>query len=180
MRRRIRTAVSALGLAAVLFSASAVAQQKYPYSHSMPPQSSRYVQQHIIDVDDMPGHQVRIFEIQRKYTNSHPVIAGVKVVETIVRGTSDYTDGVGPAQGYTTWILDDGNRVFLKWSGTSHTKLTSAGAREGTFNGTSYFVGGTGKFATIRGVSTERSEFNTDPDSGYNHTSSRGEYWFAQ
>ena len=51
-----------ISLAALLFlfSGFAVAQQKYTYKHSTTPQSSRYVQQHRIDVGDVPGHQIRI------------------------------------------------------------------------------------------------------------------------
>jgi hypothetical protein len=180
MRRSICTTVSVLGLAALLFPASGLAQQKYSYSHSTAPQSSRYVQQRVIDVDDMPGHQLRILEVQRKYTRNHPVISGVKVVEVTVRGFSDYTNGVGPAQGYSTWILEDGNKVYAQWSGTSYTTTTSTGSQQGTYNGMTYFIGGTGEFATLRGVLTEKSEFNTDPESGYNKSSSIGEYWFAE
>lgn len=180
MWRNIGTVVSMAGLLVFLIPATTWAQQKYQYNHSTPPQSSRYVQQHIIDADDMPGHQVRIFEIQRKYTRDHPVIAGVKVVESWDRGSSDYTNGVGPAQGYGTWVLDDGNKIFTKWSGSSSSRATSTGAKEGIYTGTTYLLGGTGKFATIRGVLAEKSEFNTDPDNGYNYTSSQGEYWFVQ
>jgi hypothetical protein len=180
MRRSTYTAVSTIGLTVLLLSASALAQQKYVFSHTTPAQSSRYLQQHIIDVEDMPGHQIRILEIERKYTKDHPMVAGVKVVAVIVRGFSDYTDGVGPAQGYEKWVLEDGNQIFAEWLGTSYTEKTSTGAREGTFNGTRYLIGGTGKFATIRGVLTEKSEFNTDPDNGYNNSFSQGQYWFVQ
>ncbi|HUU73979.1 MAG TPA: hypothetical protein VMW70_15240 [Burkholderiales bacterium] len=172
--------VSTIAVVTLLFATSAVAQQKYSYSHSTAPQSSRYIQQHIIDVGDVSGHQIRILEVQRKYTQDHPVIGGVKVIESMVHGFTDYTSGVGPAEGYSTWILEDGNRIYLKWTGTSYTEATSTGAQEGTYNGTTYIVGGTGKFATIRGVLTENSDFNNDPDNGYNHSSSRGDYWFAE
>ena len=180
MWRSIGTVVSMVGLLVFLVPATTLAEQKFQFSNSTPPQSSRYVQQHIIDVDDMAGHQIRILEVQRKYTSDHPVISGIKVVESMVRGFSDYTNGVGPAQGYSTWLLEDGNKVHLKWSGTSYTKVTSTGAREGTYNGTTYLIGGTGKFARIRGVLTETSDFNTDPDNGYNNSSSHGEYWFVE
>jgi len=180
MTRSIGAVAFTVGLVSLLFPALVVAQQKYQYSHATPPQSSRYVQQHIIDVDDMAGHQIRILEVQRKYTSDHPLIAGVKVIETWDRGFSDYTNGIGPAQGYGTWVLEDGNTLFTKWSGSSSSKTTSTVAKEGIFTGTTYLLGGTGKFATIRGVLAEKSEFNTDPDNGYNYTSSQGEYWFAE
>ena len=45
-------------------------------------------------------------------------------------------------------------------------------------NATTRFTGGTGKFATIRGVVTDVVKFDTDPDNGYNDGVERGEYWF--
>jgi len=175
--RRSRTLVPML---AIVFAGPVWAQQKYPYNHSTAPQSSRYVQQHMIDVGDIPGHQVRILEVQRNYTSDHPVIMGTKVVESWTRGFSDYVNGIGPARGYEVWILEDGNKVFVEWSGTSYTESTATGSRRGTFHGTTRFVGGTGRFATIRGITTEATEFDTDPKTGYNRPTSRGEYWFEK
>ena len=181
MIRRIRAiSVLNIGLAALLFlfSGFAVAQQKYAYKHSTTPQSSRYVQQHRIDVGDIPGHQVRIYEIVNKYTRGHPIIRGTKVVEVWARGFSDYINGVGPTQGYGVWMLEDGNKIYTEWRGTSYSEPTSTGSISGTFHGTIRLTGGTGKFATIRGVVTDVVKFDTDPDNGYNDGTERGEYWF--
>jgi len=108
------------------------------------------------------------------------MVMGTKVVETWSRGSSDYVNGIGPAQGYETWALEDGSKIFLEWRGTSYSEATSTGSRRGTFHGTVRFVGGTGKFATIRGVITSDTEFDTDPKTGYNRPASRGEYWFEK
>ena len=78
-----------IGLTSIVYAGMAVAQQKYSYNNSTKPQSSRYVQQHIIDVGEIPGHQVRIFGIHRQYTRGHPVVRGTKVVENRTRGSSD-------------------------------------------------------------------------------------------
>jgi hypothetical protein len=158
----------------------ASAQQKYPFINPSAPQSSRYVQQQIIDVGDIPGHQIRIYEIQRMYTADHPVIMGTKVVEVWARGSADYVNGVGPAQGYDIMMLEDGSKIFAEWRGTSYSEATSTGSRRGTFHGTIRWIGGTGKYATIRGVITAVSEFDTDPKTGYNRTVHKGEYWFEK
>ena len=181
MIRSIRT-ISAVGisLVALLATGLALAQQKYTYVHSTSPQSSRYVQQHRIDVGDVPGHQIRIFEVQNKYTRGHPIISGTRVVETWARGSSDYISGVGPVRGYGVWVLEDGNKIYTEWTGTTHSDVSSTGTLKGTFNGTTRLTGGTGKFAAIRGVVTDVVEFDTDPDSDYNNGSERGEYWFVQ
>jgi hypothetical protein len=158
----------------------ASAQQKYPYHQATPAQSSQYVQQHSIEVGDIPGHQIRIYEIQRGYTSEHPLVMGTKVVESWTRGFSDYVNGIGPTQGYSTTVLEDGNKIFEEWRGTSYSAATSTGSRRGTYHGTDRFVGGTGKFATIRGVLTCDTEFDTDPKTGYNRSVCQGEYWFEQ
>jgi hypothetical protein len=183
MTRTTRTmSVLSISLAALvfLFSGSAVAQQKYSYEHSTSPQSSRYVQQHRIDIGDVPGHQIRIFEVHNQYTRGHPIIRGTKVVETWARGSSDYINGVGAVRGYGVWVLEDGNEIYTQWTGTTHSDVSSTGSLSGTFNGTTRLTGGTGKFATIRGVVTDVVEFDTDPDSDYNNGSERGEYWFVR
>ena len=164
----------------MLLVGNALAQQKYSYNHSSPPQSSRFVQQHSIDVGDIPGHQIRIVEIQRMYTADHPVIMGTKVVEVWARASSDYVNGVGPAQGYDIMLLEDGSKIFSEWRGTSYSEATSTGSRRGTFHGTIRWIGGTGKYATIRGVIAAVSEYDTDPKTGYNRTNHKGEYWFEK
>jgi hypothetical protein len=164
----------------ILSGGGAWAQEKFRYDHGAPPSSSRYVQQHIIDVGDVPGHQVRVQELQRNYTKDHPTIMGVKVVESWNRGFSDYVNGVGPATGYGVWVLEDGNKIFSQYIGTSYTEMTATGSRRGTYHGTTRLTGGTGKFAAIRGVLTDTVEFDTDPKSGYNRPTSQGEYWLEK
>jgi hypothetical protein len=53
------------------------------------------VQQHAIDVGDVPGHQVRVYEVHSTYPSDAPVYNGVKVKESWNRSLSDYTDGSG-------------------------------------------------------------------------------------
>jgi hypothetical protein len=153
------------------------AQQKYTYFHNTPPDSSRYVREHVIEVEDMPGHRVRIVEIQRTYTRNHPTVAGVKVVEEWFRGYTDYRASGGPGRGYETWILEDGNKVFLEDQFTSMVEVTASGSRRGASYGVQHFSGGTGPFNGIRGTINSATEFDTDPKTGYNRPSSRGEYW---
>ena len=169
------------GMMAATLSCPAWAQQKHALTMSGEGMKGRYVQQHIIDVDDVPGHQVRNFEIQRTYSpDNQPVIEGERVVEAWVRGYSNYTSGVGPVWGYTTLITDKGNKIFIEGIGTSETQATDTGARRGTYHGTSRFTGGTGRFAKIRGLFVDVSKFDTDPKTGYNTLDSHGEYWFEQ
>ena len=162
----------------VLLSISPLyAQEKFSYSHSSPPDASKYIRDHSIEVDDVAGHKVRIVEIQRTYTKNHPTVMGTKVLESWFRGFTDYGSNGGPGQGYETWILEDGNKVFLESVFLSSIESTATGSRRGTSYATSKFVGGTGKYAAIRGSLSATTEFDTDPKTGYNRPNSRGEYW---
>ena len=165
----------------VSFSCSAWAQQKYPISMSGEGVKGRYVQQHIVDVDDAPGHQVRVYEIQRTYSPDKPiVIDGERIVEAWIRGASNYTGGIGPVWSYTTYMTDKGNKIFLESIGTSETQATQTGSRRGTYHGTAHIIGGTARFAKLRGVLVDVSQFDTDPKAGFNTVDSHGEYWFEQ
>jgi hypothetical protein len=155
-------------------------QQKYSYSHSSPPEASRYIHDYSIEVDDVPGHKVRIVEIQRTYSKDHPIIMGTKVIEMWFRGFTDYGSNGGPGHGYETWILEDGNRLFCESIFISSTEASATGSRKGTSTSTLRFVGGSGKYASIRGNISSSVEFDNDPKTGYNRPSSKGEYWFSE
>ena len=163
----------------LLVVGTASAQQKYPYSYSVAPASSRYVQRHSIDVGDVPAHEIVIVEIQRTHTGDHPTVMGMKVLETWSHGFTDQVNGVGRSEGYNTWMLEDENKIYLEYNGTVRAELSPTGSRRGTYHGVSRFMGGTGRFAAIRGTLTDDVEYDTDPKAGYNRPVSRGEYWFV-
>ena len=166
---------------AALFSSSVWAQQKHPIAISSEGLKSRYIQQLAIDVDDVPGHQVRVQESQRTFpADKQPVIDGDRIIESWSRSVTDYTAGIGPAWGYNTLITDKGNKIFLQTIGTSESQATETGSKRGTYHGTARFTGGTGRFSKIRGTLVDVAKFDTDPKTGYNLLDSRGEYWFEQ
>ena len=78
MKRTARTMVAMI--AGILIIGLAL------YSFVSPPGVSTYTQQHEIEVGDVPGHKVRIFEIRAKFAGEAPRYAGVKVVETAHEG----------------------------------------------------------------------------------------------
>ena len=98
---RFSTLVGACLLAAALCTtSSAWAQKKYTISRA-PSSSGQYLQQHAIDVEDSPGHQVRVYEIRNSYPEKDFAFAGVLVKESLVRGMSDYINYSGPFTTYT-------------------------------------------------------------------------------
>lgn len=167
-----------LGLAA---ASQSWAQQQFPIASTSEGQASKYIQQHKLDVGDVPGHQVRIQETHRTYNEKSPLaIEGVKASESWIRGFSDYTNGKGRAWGYGHWVLADGGKVFFEYSGQSHSETTGTGSLKGSYHGTTRIVGGTGKYSRIRGVMTDTVDFDNDPKTGYNNSDGKGEYWFLE
>ena len=162
-------------------SASALSQQKYPIASNAGGQTSKYIQQYKIDVGDVPGHQIRIQETHRVYNDKSTLeFQGVKAKEGWVRGFSDYTNGKGKAWGYGHWVLEDGNKVYYDYVGTSHAEPTATGSLKGGYHGTTRIVGGTGKYKGIRGTTTDTVAFDNDPKTGYNNSDGKGEYWFVE
>lgn len=162
-------------------SVSALSQQKYPIATNVGGQTSKYIQQHKIDVGDVPGHQVRIQETHRVYNDKSTLaFADVKVKESWIQGYSDYTNGKGKAWGYGNYVLEDGSKIFFEYVGTSHSEPTATGSLKGTYHGTTRIVGGTGKYRGIRGTTTDTVGFDNDPKTGYNNSDGKGEYWFEE
>lgn len=151
------------------------AQEKCKRSGVYLAQDSKYVQQHVIDVGDAPGHQVRILELRRTPSNAKPNCEGLKVVESWSRGYSDYTNTNGRAWGYGIDVLEDGDKIFSQWSGTTQSTVSSDGSKKTMYTGVSTLTGGTGKYRGIRGMSRVSSVF--DPKTGFNETQWDDEYW---
>ena len=168
-------------VAVALISSHTWAQQKLPINFSGEGAKSRWVQQHIIEVDDVAGHQLRIYELQRTYPSENGIVLdGERVIEEWSRGSSNYTNGIGPVSGFTTWTTEKGNKVFMESAGSSETVATETGSKRGTYHGTARIVGGTGRFAKIRGLLVGEAKFDTDPKLNYNIYSIHGEYWFEK
>ena|SRR5690242_8786905 len=179
MRRRTSSAV---GIAAIvvfgLITGPVSAQEKHKYSFVTPPGVGTYTQQHEIDVGDVPGHKVRIYEIRSKFGDEAPRYAGVKVVESWSRAVSDHTNGTGRASGYGVSILENGDKIFSRFEVLAHAVVENDGSRKGNYTSIATLTGGTGKFATIRG--TLRAVGSTDYKAGVSNVKTEGEYWFEK
>ena len=167
-------AVALLGWAMVLPSTDAVAQQKQRVTFKLAQENSKYTQQHVIDVGDVPGHQVRVFEIYRTYPNNAPMINGLKLKETWNRGLSDYIDGNGPNFGYSVFVVENGDKFFIRTT----TLAQSPGSGKLTTAGAGPITGGTGKLAGIQGM--VRTSGTADPKAGVVETQYEIEYWLEK
>ena len=154
------------------------AQEKCKVSEGVEAANSTYTQQHVLDVGDVPGHQIRIYEVHRTYPNDKPNCEGLKRVESWDRGSSDYIDRNGHTWGYGMTVLENGDKMFNTFDGTSQTVVAADGSKKSTFTGVSRFTGGTGKYNGIRGMLRVSTAF--DPDKNINKVQAEGEYWLGK
>jgi hypothetical protein len=142
------------------------------------PDNTAYSQQYRLEAGDVPGHYVRIFEIQRLYPNNPPKFEGVSVTEQWDRGYSDYTDTNGRAWWYSTYFLENGDKIYARVDGTTQTKQSNSQTSISTFVGVITITGGTGEFKGIRGLLQSKIRFS--PETGFNMGEHTGEYWFEE
>lgn len=163
-------------ITAILFAvipAALTAVDKIPINFHTPGANSVYTRQQSFEVGDIPGHQVRIFELKRSYPEAPPRIKGVSIKEIHRHGFSDYTEGTGPAWGYDKFIMENGDVIYLEWNGTSVVKDNEG--LNSHFVGVLTITGGTGIFTGIKGILTEELDFSAEQ--GYNESRIQGQYW---
>jgi hypothetical protein len=161
------------GLALALPPISAVARQKQHVSYKVTAENSKYTQQQFLDVGDIPGHQIRSFEIYRAFPTNAPVINGVKLKEQWTRGASDYIDNNGTSNNYNVYVLENGDKFFAHGTVLAH----NAGPGKLSNVTVAHITGGTGKLTGIQGII--RTTGTADPKAGLNETQADIEYWIG-
>jgi hypothetical protein len=154
------------------------AQEKCKMKWEAPAANANFTQQHVIDVGDVPGHQVRIFELHRTFPNDQPNCEGLKRLEEWSRGYSDYIDRNGRAWGYRITVLENGDKIFGEYSGTSQTVVAADGSKKSTYSGVVVYTGGTGRYHGVRGLQRENSQF--DPEKNFSQAQLEAEYWLEK
>lgn len=119
------------------------AQEKCKVSEGADVAKSTYTQQHTLGVGDLPGHQIRIFEIHRTYPNDKPNCEGLKRTESWERSYSSYIDWNGPVTAFGVTVLENGDKIFTQVVGTSQTAIGPDGTKSSTFTGVTRCTGGT-------------------------------------
>lgn len=173
-RRFLRSSVLLAAIASIA-AQEARSQDKQFVSYSLPPGSARFLQEQVIDVGDVPGHKVRIFENRVDYQNVDLTIAGVRVKESFTRGASDYVNGTGTASNYGVYVLEDGNRLFTKESAVGQVSPNGDGTVVYKYSVVATFTGGTGRFRGIRGQL--RGNVVRMPGDAGIRADVTGEYW---
>lgn len=173
---RLLVVLVAASLGAV--SGETLSQEKHKYSFKAPPGATKYGQTQVLEVGDVPGHQMRLTETLSKYPGEAPVFAGVKVTETRGVLASDYVQGSGNALSYGVYTLENGDRIHVRTTILTQTSVGADGGRRTAFSSVTTLTGGTGKFMNIRG--TLHGNGFTDLKTGTSGTVTEGEYWFAK
>jgi hypothetical protein len=168
MYRSILGTIVAIGL-----TIPALGQQKQQVVFKAQAENSKYTQQLTIDVGDMPNHVVRIFEVRYTFPNNAPVVNGLKLVEQWDRGFGDRIDGSGPATIYTVYVMENGDKFFVRNIGVVQ---NTAGKLTNTVVGN--ITGGTGKLAGIQGNARSLANFNYN--TGFVEPQIEIEYWIAK
>jgi hypothetical protein len=169
------TTVALLCLAVLPPAGDALAQQKQRLIFTVDAANSKYTQQYTIDVGDLPGHQVRLFEIRRTYPSNAPAINGMKIVESWTRGITDFIDNNGAATTYGVYLLENGDKFFTRGSAVA---VHGPGPSKLTATAVGPIMGGTGKLVGIQGMA--RTVTSTDPKVGVDETQVEIEYFLAQ
>jgi hypothetical protein len=172
MTRLMARQAAAAVLLGLTLSSSAWAQERFKFSYAGAAQT-KYTEQHVLDVGDMPGHQIRVATISTKYSGDAPVFGGVKETEATAWLTSDYMTGSGRFSEYVVVQLENGDKIYETVEG----QLQTSGGKA-TYSTVTFLRGGTGKFAAIRG--TIRGSGVTDFKTGPSANPSEGEYWFEK
>jgi len=80
--RQIALVVGLVGASAFCATTDTWAQQKRTLAFTRSASETRYLQEHAIDVGDVPGHQVRVYELYYEYPKKELVFDGVAVKES--------------------------------------------------------------------------------------------------
>ena len=151
------------GSTGVVFAGS---DQKSPYVDAEgycvvdidPSNLEKYVQQKVIDVPDIKGHVVRIFEAEQKIKNIK-LCNGDSLISRRSYYMTDYIDHDGSHSGYDIFNTAKGNQLFVKSTGNSQKKVGEVLA---DYQGTGRIIGGTGALAAIEGDYQYLGNFNRD------------------
>jgi hypothetical protein len=167
------TTIAFLSFAVALPAGHAIAQEKQHVSFKVPAEDSKYTQQINLNVQDVPNHIMRAYELHRTYPNNPPVIGGLKLVESWEQGIGDRFDGSGDGTSYTVFVMENGDKFFVR---NSLVIKSTSGKTTATTIG--HITGGTGKFAGIQG--TIGGSANFDIKTGFNEGQNDIEYWIGK
>ena len=170
--------ISSFILCTAFFLAPTSAQERCKVDETASAANTKYTEQHVMDVGDVPGHQIRIAELHTTFPDAKANCEGLKPTNSVNYISTDYIDRNGPLHGYITTTYDNGDKIFFVEEGISQTVTKADGSKSSTFYGLNRYVGGTGKYKNIRGLVRITAGF--DPIKNYVESHTEGEYWIEK
>ncbi len=127
----------------------------------IPIQNLKFESHQSIEVGDVPGHIVRVFDLHYTMPDDNaPLINGIKLKEAWQRGTADIADGVGTTSSYFLYLMANGDKFFVR----NEAVIQRSAAGKIASVGGGHIFGGTGKLVSIQGTTRNATIF--DPKSG--------------
>jgi hypothetical protein len=104
---------------------------------------------HQVEVGDVAGHVVGVVEFK-----GLTFFASGEIASHVNSATFDLVNGTGPHTGYVVHYFDDGSTSVEKYQGVTKVEGGGRTVVEGTF----HCVGGSGRFAGLKGEGHYRGE----------------------
>ena len=152
--------------------------ERHALAYDLGASAVRHVKQYRVDVGDVPKHVLRLYDLRRTFARNPPTFEGVRAVECLERGVSDLVDDSGTESGYVIFVLEDGNRIVGRYSGSASSRRWPDGSRHYDLRGTIELTGGTGRFERIRGAVQVWQAL--DPGADSSQGAAEGSYWFER
>src|SRR5690242_12448590 len=115
------------------------------FKYVIPGRWFKGIQNYVIDVPHLPGHQIRIFESCVDLREDPPVVEGVVLIEAWNRAIADYVNGCGRGIGYLTWRSSENDEIHVQRNLITHEENPEQGSLRRSI-ALDTIVGGIGKF----------------------------------
>ena len=110
-----------------------------------------------VPIPDMPDHAFAVIKAQCSWTT--PIeIAGLKSKDGDDTISSEITGDKAVDTGYYVGSMSNGDKIMVRFSGTSHSNAGKPVSGDGTWS----FTGGTGKLKALKGKGTYKGTANAD------------------
>jgi hypothetical protein len=153
----MKTRFALLAMLAFALAAAASAESKVSGTmqcQSQPPSA--------VPVGDAPNHAFAI--IKSQCTWPKPIeIAGVAAKDGDNTNVTEMTGDTAADRGYFVGTMANGDKIHVKFNGTSRSKDGKPVSGQGTWS----FTGGTGKFEGLKGKGTYKGTANPDGTISY-------------
>ena len=106
------------------------------------------VSQDVINPSDDPNHVMIQATEKHAESSTNPDFNGIELLNFI---QMDNYAGRGTHRGYAIQVFPNGDQAYRRYEGAQQITVNPDGTFEGVGRGVNQFLGGTGKFAGIRG-----------------------------